>query len=93
MSDEVRHNAEMSRYELEADGGVTYAEYHREGDTLFINHTVTPPAQRGQGLAGRLMKGLFADVRRQGLKIVPQCSYVVTYLKRYPEERDVVVEG
>lgn len=90
MFGDVRHNEAQSRYELEVDGGIAYSTYERRGDALHITHTVTPPALRGQGLAGRLMKGLFDDVRRQGLKIVPECSYVVAWLKRYPEEGDVV---
>ena len=93
MTDNVRHNEAMSRYELEAEGGLTVVEYHRQGDILTITHTGTPPELQGKGLAGRLMKAVFEDVRRQGLKIIPQCSYVVAYLKRHPEEQDVVAAG
>ena len=90
MSGDVRHNAEMNRYELEVEGGVSYATYRRQGDTLFVDHTFSPPALRGRGLAARLVRGMLADVREQGLKVVPQCSFVVDYFERFPDERDVL---
>ena len=33
-----------------------------------------------------------ADIRRQGLKVVPQCSFVAVYIKRHPEWSDMVSE-
>ena len=86
----VRDNPELMRYELEVAGGVAFADYRRQGDTLAITHTVTPPALRGQGIAGRLVAGLLADARSRGLKIRPLCSYVVDYFERHPEERDLL---
>jgi len=92
MADEspVRDNPERQRYELEADGGLVFAEYRREGDRLLILHTETPPALQGRGLASKLVRGMIADVRARGLKIVPLCSFIVDYLARHPEDGDVV---
>lgn len=88
--DIVRDNPERSRYELEVSGEIAIAEYSREGDTLLITHTHTPPALRGQGIAGRLIAGLLSDVRTRGLKVRPLCSYVVDYLDRHPDQKDLV---
>ena len=90
MAGEPRHNADKSRYELEVEGGLVLADYRRQGDTLHIVHTETPPALQGRGLAGQLVKFMLADVRAEGLKIVPLCSYIIAYLERHPEERDLV---
>lgn len=86
----VRDNAERRRYELEVDGGLVFADYRREGDRLLILHTETPPALQGRGLASTLVRGMIADARARGLKIVPLCSFIVDYLHRHPEDRDVV---
>jgi len=86
----VRHNAAQNRYELEVEGGLVFCDYVRKGDRLLITHTETPPALQGRGLAGDLVRGMLADVRAQGLKIVPLCSYIVAYFERHPEERDVL---
>src|SRR5690606_29104694 len=63
MPSSVRDNPAQQRYELELEGGTAFATYERQGDTLLITHTNTPPALRGQGVAGRLVTGLLADVR------------------------------
>lgn len=92
MSDDVQHNAERSRYELEQEGAVAFAEYQRRGDLIIATHTVTPPALRGRGLASRLIRAMLADARGQGLKVVPQCSFVADYFDRHPEEQDLRAE-
>ncbi len=90
MPGDVTNNVEKSRYEIEVDGGLTYSQYVRTGDTLAIVHTYTPPALRGRGIAGHLVKEMLADVRRQGLKIDPQCSYITSYFANHPEEHDLL---
>ena len=92
MPPSVRDNPEQQRYELELDGGTAIATYERQGDTLLITHTHTPPALRGQGAAGRLVTGLLADVRARGLKVKPLCSYVVAHFQRHPEQRDLLAD-
>ncbi len=89
---QVRDNADKQRYELAVEGGLVFADYRRQGDKLLIVHTETPPALQGHGLAGQLVKAMLEDVRARGLKIVPLCSYIVAYLERHPEERDLVAE-
>ena len=89
MSDDVQHNLERGRYELVREGRTAYAEYERRGDIIVATHTVTPPALRGQGIAGRLVKAMLADARREGLKVAPQCSYVAAYFESHPEEQDL----
>jgi predicted GNAT family acetyltransferase len=90
MTGEVRDNAERRRYELEVDGSLAYAAYEPRGETLVVTRTYTPPALRGQGVAGRLVRGLIADVRARGLKVEPVCSYVVDYFARHPDDADVL---
>jgi len=89
---EVRDNAARQRYELEVEGGLVFSDYVRQGNKLLITHTETPPALQGRGLAGQLVRGMLADVRARGLKIVPLCSYIVDYFNRHPEDRDLLAE-
>ena len=92
MPEDVRHNAEQSRYEIVLPGGTVFSQYVRHGDVLAIVHTVTPPALQGRGLASRLVREMLADIRRQGLKVTPRCSFIVDYFERHPEERDVLAD-
>lgn len=92
MTGEVRHNEAQSRYEIELPGGTAFSQYVRRGDVLAIVHTVTPPALRGQGIAGRLVTEMLADIRAKGLKIDPQCSFIVTYFADHPEVHDLLAK-
>lgn len=88
---QVRNNPEQGRYELDAKGGEpAFAAYERNGRVVTFTHTIVPPADQGHGVASTLIKGALADVRAQGLRIVPQCVFVAAYLERHPEERDLL---
>jgi predicted GNAT family acetyltransferase len=89
MSD-VRHDQERGRYELGAGGETAIAAYRREGDILSFTHTEVPVALEGQGVASRLVAGALDDVRRNGMKIVPLCSFVRHYVETHPETQDLL---
>lgn len=44
---------------------------------ILIDHTIVDPAHGGKGIAGQLLDQAAVFAREKGLKIVPQCSYVV----------------
>jgi predicted GNAT family acetyltransferase len=83
MSDQIRDNAERSRYELEIDGQIVFANYRRDGAILSILHVEAPIPLRGTGAASRLMQGIVEIARATGAKIVPLCSYAAAWLRRH----------
>lgn len=87
---ELRNNAEAARYELDEQGQTSWADYRLKGERLYIDHVESPPALRGTGAAGRLMKALAQDARNRGLKITPICGYAAAWLRRSPEFKDLV---
>lgn len=82
MSETFRHNPELSRYELDVDGLLAFADYQRSGHRLVIPHVESDPALRGQGAAGRLMDQIAKTARSEGMRITPLCSYAAAWLKR-----------
>jgi predicted GNAT family acetyltransferase len=46
----VRDNAALSRFELDVEGGLAFANYRRVPGTVIITHTETPRALRGAAL-------------------------------------------
>jgi predicted GNAT family acetyltransferase len=78
------------RYEMDEEGLTSWADYRRSGERLYIDHVESPPPLRGTGAAGRLMKALAQDAKRQNLKITPICSYAAAWLRRSPEFRDLL---
>jgi hypothetical protein len=86
----VTDNRERQRFELEEDGLVAFANYHRSGQSVVIPHVEAPPALRGKGTAGRLMEGIVLRARAEGFTITPTCSYALTWFQRHKQARDVL---
>jgi predicted GNAT family acetyltransferase len=86
MTDAFRHNPAKSRYELEVDGRIAFADYQRSGHRLVISYVEADPALRGAGAAGRLMRHVAQTARSEGMKIVPLCGYASTWLRRNDPE-------
>lgn len=55
-------------------------------DTVVANHTFVDSSLRGQGVAEKLLDHLVGEMRKEGKKIIPQCSYVVAQFERKPEK-------
>ncbi len=79
----VTLNAAGDRYELVEEGKLAFADVQRRGDQLIIPHVEADPDLRGKGTAGRLMEGIVAHAQREGLTIVPLCSYARAWLARH----------
>ena len=90
MTDAFRDNRDAERFELEVDGRLAFADYHRHAGRMVIPHVEADMALRGTGAAGRLMEQVALAARAEGLKIVPLCSYAAAWLKRHPAYADVV---
>lgn len=85
----VRNNTTLSRYELEVDGAIAFAEYRLAPGKVIITHTETPRALRGRGIASKLVQGALEQIRADGLKVVAGCGFVVDYLEKHPEFADM----
>ncbi len=85
----VRNNTALSRYELDVDGAIAFANYRLAPGKVIITHTETPRALRGRGIASQLVQGALEQIRADGLKVVAGCGFVVDYLDKHPEFADV----
>jgi predicted GNAT family acetyltransferase len=85
----VRDNPALSRFELDVEGGLAFANYRRAPGTVIITHTETPRALRGRGIASELVQGALELIRADGDKVVAGCGFVVDYLRRHPEFSDL----
>ncbi len=92
MSYDIRNNEQESRFETTVDGETAVVEYYREGDTITFTHTLVPEAIGGRGIAQQLAKSALDHARTSNLKVVPQCSFIRTYITRHPEYDEIVKE-
>jgi predicted GNAT family acetyltransferase len=86
----VTNNRDESQYELIIDGHKALAAYQREGDRISFTHTEVPEELEGQGVGKALVAGALEQVREEGLKIEPLCSFVRHYVETHPDVQDLV---
>jgi uncharacterized protein len=87
----VTNNRADGQYELIEGGHKALAAYRLEGGRVSFTHTEVPPELEGQGVGTRLIEGALAQVREEGLKVEPLCSFVRHYVETHPEVQDLVV--
>jgi predicted GNAT family acetyltransferase len=84
-------NLAEHRYELwVGDERVGTIRYDTLPEAIVLIHTEVDPAFEGKGFGSRLVHDALAEVRSRGLKVVPRCAFVRSYLGRHPEEADVL---
>jgi len=86
----VRDNKAQSRFELDVEGGLAFANYRLTPSAVIVTHTETPRALRGHGIASQLIEGALALIRADGRKVIAGCGFVVDYLRKHPEYGDMV---
>ncbi len=87
---DVVNNEARSRFEIELDGETAFADYRLTDDRIVFTHTVVPDAFEGRGFGSALAEAGLAFARRQGLQVVPRCSFFAAYISRHPEHQDLV---
>jgi uncharacterized protein len=91
MTFDIRNNEEKAQFETTVDGHVAVTAYELEDpDRIVFTHTEVPEALAGRGIAGEIVKFGLDHAREKKLTVVPQCSYVASYIKRHPEYEDLL---
>ena len=85
IDNEARH-----RFESEENGLLAFADYRFHDGRYVLTHVEADPKLRGTGAAARLMEAIVARARERGFKLVPRCSYAVTWFARHPEAQDII---
>jgi len=72
----IQHDETGSRFDLFADGKAGgYLTYEISGGSLDIQHTVVNADLRGNGLGEVLLDAAVVYANKNGLKIIPTCSF------------------
>ncbi|MCU1475413.1 MAG: acetyltransferase [Subtercola sp.] len=95
MSTEIANQPEKNRYVLLENGEEAgFVDYHLHGDEIVFTHTEVDPLRRRNGIASALITGALDDVRTgTGLKVVPECPFVVRFIDTHPEYHELVERG
>ena len=89
---EVVHQPERARFTIFVDGvEAGHAATRPYGSkAINVHHTEIDDAFGGRGLGSKLVKGTLDQIRDSGLKVVPGCPFVQSYIEKHPEYEDLL---
>jgi predicted GNAT family acetyltransferase len=95
MSDEIKdipltRNEKYQAFEMNINGNVAFIAYEEDGDTIILTHTEVPEVLEGKGIGSVLVTKTLNYIESEGRKIIPQCPFVASYIKRHPEWERIV---
>jgi predicted GNAT family acetyltransferase len=82
MATPFANNTNESRFEYATNGLVAFADYRRQGSTLYIDFVFSPPELRGTGAAGKLMQEIMNFAKAENLTVVPICGYAAAWMAK-----------
>ena len=88
---EFRKNTDTQRYEILESGAVIgHITYEKEAEGVFnLTHTEIDPSKGGRGLGGLLVGYALEDIRTQGARAIPTCTFIEKYMNKHPEVADL----
>ncbi|AFL79979.1 putative acetyltransferase [Aequorivita sublithincola DSM 14238] len=85
-------NKEQNRFETTIDGHKAIIEYSVLPGILSLNHTEVPKELAGQGVAGEMTEKALLEIELRGLKVIPKCSFIKSYIDKHPEWKSILAE-
>ena len=85
-------NPVCDRYELWSGDDLIGEEGYEvtdHGDVILL-HTVVMEKFGKQGFARALVAGVLEDLRSRNRRVIPVCTYVRSFISRFPQYQDVV---
>lgn len=89
----VTRNPDRNRYEATFAGDSTVAgfvDYQETHELVALTHTEVDAAFEGRGVANALARAALDDVRARDHKALVICPFILGWLRRHPEYRDLL---
>ena len=90
---ELRNNKEIRQFETTVEECVAFIEYTIMDNRIFLTHTEVPSELGGRGVGSLLVKASLEEIDRLNLKVVPACTFVKGFIRKYPEYRRLLATG
>jgi predicted GNAT family acetyltransferase len=81
----IVHNPSENRFEYREGNDLAVCEYRVSGNVWTLHHTLVPDSMRGKGVAALLVEEALRHIGKAQGTVVPQCSYVASYIRKNPE--------
>ncbi|MBR1226119.1 MULTISPECIES: GNAT family N-acetyltransferase [unclassified Bradyrhizobium] len=90
MTDTFRDNEAGNRFELEIEGAIAFVTYRKSPGAITLVHTEVPPELGGKGVGSKLARTTLDAVRAQGRKLTVECEFIQGYMRKHPEDNDLL---
>jgi predicted GNAT family acetyltransferase len=87
---DITHDPAAGRFEIRTPSGTALLHYVYRGADLEILHTEVPDEMEGHGYGAALARAALDFARREQLKVIPSCPFVSAYIRRHPEDAELV---
>ena len=75
----------------EANEKIAFIKFPNINDNVVnITSTYVSDTLRGQGIAGKLIALLYAELKRTNRYVIPTCSYAVNWFNKNLDKQDVL---
>lgn len=89
----IVHNMDKHRFEASLDGALARVDYRIVDGAMRLHHTEVPRAFEGRGIAAALVRAAISHARELGLRVVPACPYVRSYMQKHPDTQALLPDG
>lgn len=87
-------NSEKNQFEFQIGKLTPKIEYVKSDDgEIYFMHTIVPFGLQGKGIGSQLTKKALANVKQQGLRLIPMCPFTANYIMKHPEWKSLVMKG
>ena len=83
-------NEEAQRFEIELGEHLAVLDYHLRDKTMSFIQTGVPRELEGNGIGSLIVHAGLDYARVEGYGVIPICSFVVAYIQRHSEYRELV---
>lgn len=89
---DIGYDAEATRFVAHLDGQPSgaFLDVDERDDHWALTHTGVPDALAGRGIGSALVRAALERAREDGVQVNPHCSFVAAWLRRHPDQQDLV---
>src|ERR1700754_1591816 len=86
----VVNNEAEERFQAKLGGKVAYLQYHKGAGHIIFIHTEVPEEMEGKGIGSKLVKAGLEHAKTERVRIVAQCPFVASYIRRHQEYQSLL---
>ena len=86
----IVNNKLKHRFETEVGSKTAFLNYTLRENVMTFTHTEVPSSLNGRGIGTALVKAGIDFAIEQGLRVIPQCSFVADFISTHPQYQSIV---